>query len=165
MQGPLGNEGQGVETIFRAPARHRCALAVPRLPRHAEGPPVRDVHAGALRRPTRRRADGEEYVEAMCHDIEDPTLDATTLATNPRARMRPVPRPPRVPADRMPHCEWVVDIDESRDQVEWPRGLRRRRPGPSTPGPIRDLEARGAASPRQARPSAMHVGARRRAAR
>lgn len=63
---------------------------------------------------------GEEYVEAMCHAIEDPTMDATALATDPRARMRPLHRPPRRPADRTPHCEWVVDIDESRDPIPWP---------------------------------------------
>ena len=40
----------------------------------------------------------------MCHDIEDPTFDATAIATNPRAQVRPVHRPPRVPADRHPHC-------------------------------------------------------------
>lgn len=63
---------------------------------------------------------GEDFVEAMCVDIEDPTMDATALATNPRARMRPLHRPPRMPADRQPHCEWLVDIDESRDPVLWP---------------------------------------------
>ena len=29
----------------------------------------------------------KEYVEAMCHAIEDPTMDATALATDLRARM------------------------------------------------------------------------------
>jgi hypothetical protein len=56
---------------------------------------------------------GEEFVVAMCHHIEDPTFDATGWATNPRLRMRPVHRPPRVPADRHPVCEWTVTIDES----------------------------------------------------
>ncbi|MAT91821.1 MAG: hypothetical protein CME59_04410 [Halioglobus sp.] len=54
---------------------------------------------------------GEDAVRVMCHDIEDPTFDATAVATNPRARMRPVHRPPRAPADRQPHCEWRVFID------------------------------------------------------
>jgi hypothetical protein len=54
---------------------------------------------------------GEEYVVTMCHDIEDPTFDATACATNPRARMRPVHRPPRMPADRQPHCAWTVTIE------------------------------------------------------
>ena len=58
---------------------------------------------------------GEEFVVAMCHHIEDPTFDATGWATNPRLRMRPVHRPPRLPADRRPHCEWSVTIDESTE--------------------------------------------------
>ncbi len=60
---------------------------------------------------------GEEYVRGMCHAIEDPTFDATAGATNPRAQVRPVHRPPRVPADQMPHCRWTVEIDESFDPV------------------------------------------------
>jgi hypothetical protein len=54
---------------------------------------------------------GDEFVVAMCHHIEDPTFDATGWATNPRLRMRPLHRPPRVPADRHPHCEWNVTIE------------------------------------------------------
>jgi hypothetical protein len=54
---------------------------------------------------------GSEYVFTMCHEIEDPTFDATAWATNARARMRPVHRPPREPADRHPHCAWTVTID------------------------------------------------------
>jgi hypothetical protein len=56
---------------------------------------------------------GEDYVRGMCHDIEDPTFDATAVATNPHAQIRPIHRPPRVPADRHPHCAWTVIIDES----------------------------------------------------
>lgn len=54
---------------------------------------------------------GESFVRAMCHDIEDGTFDATAMATNPRARIRPVHRPPRTPTDRHPHCRWSVDIE------------------------------------------------------
>jgi hypothetical protein len=54
---------------------------------------------------------GERQVFSMCHTIEDPTFDATATATNPRARIRPIHRPPRVPADRMPHCHWSIEID------------------------------------------------------
>jgi hypothetical protein len=61
---------------------------------------------------------GEDFVEAMCHDIEDPTFDATAVATNPRAQMRPIHRPPRIPADRQPHCAWTVTIDDSHPLVE-----------------------------------------------
>lgn len=56
---------------------------------------------------------GDEYVTAMCHDIEDPTFDATALATNPHAQVRPIHRPPRRPADRHPHCAWTVVIDDA----------------------------------------------------
>ena len=56
---------------------------------------------------------GPDYVTGMCHDIEDPTFDATAVATNPRAQVRPIHRPPRRPADRTPHCAWTVIIDES----------------------------------------------------
>jgi len=60
---------------------------------------------------------GPEYVRAMCHDIEDPTFDATAVATNPKAQIRPIHRPPRMPADRNPHCAWTVKIDESYPEV------------------------------------------------
>jgi hypothetical protein len=61
---------------------------------------------------------GDEYVFGMCHTIEDPTFDATAVATNPRAQMRPIHRPPRVPSDRHPHCAWTVIIDESYPEAE-----------------------------------------------
>ena len=60
---------------------------------------------------------GEDYVRGMCHDIEDPTFDATAVATNPKAQVRPIHRPPRVPADRHPHCAWTVIIDEAYPPV------------------------------------------------
>src|ERR1700744_64472 len=61
---------------------------------------------------------GDEYGSGMCHTIEDPTFDATAVATNPRAQMRPIHRPPRVPADRHPHCAWTVVIDNSYPEAE-----------------------------------------------
>jgi hypothetical protein len=61
---------------------------------------------------------GEPFVQAMCHDIEDPTFDATAVATNPRARMRPVHRPPRRPADRHPHCHWRVTIEHDAEALQ-----------------------------------------------
>jgi hypothetical protein len=60
---------------------------------------------------------GEEFVFGMCHDIEDPTFDATAGATNPYAKVRPIHRPPRIPADRAPHCHWRVDIDTDGEPV------------------------------------------------
>ncbi|MGN6721431.1 MAG: hypothetical protein ACTHJM_02330 [Marmoricola sp.] len=55
---------------------------------------------------------GEDMVFKMCHDIEDPTFDATAVATNPKAQVRPIHRPPRTPADRQPHCAWTVNIED-----------------------------------------------------
>jgi hypothetical protein len=61
---------------------------------------------------------GEDFVFGMCHTIEDPTFDATAVATNPKAQMRPVHRPPRTPAGRQPHCAWTVVIDESYPEAK-----------------------------------------------
>jgi hypothetical protein len=60
---------------------------------------------------------GEATVKLMCHDIEDPTFDATAVATNPRARMRPFHRPPRSPVDRSPVCHWSVEIDHDAEPL------------------------------------------------
>jgi hypothetical protein len=61
---------------------------------------------------------GEKQVRMMCHDIEDPTFDATAAATNPRMKMRPIHRPPRNPAGRVPHCRWKVFIDDEAAPYE-----------------------------------------------
>lgn len=68
---------------------------------------------------------GDDFVVAMCHEIEDPTFDATAWATNPRMRMRPIHRPPRTPADRHPHCAWTVTIDGSHEPTPEPGPLAR----------------------------------------
>ena len=64
---------------------------------------------------------GPDYVRSMCHDIEDPTFDATAVASNPRAQVRPIHRPPRSADDRAddrhPHCAWTVIIDDSHPEV------------------------------------------------
>jgi hypothetical protein len=61
---------------------------------------------------------GVEFVHGMCHAIEDPTFDATAGATNPLAQVRPLHRPPRIPADRAPHCHWRIDIVAGDTKVE-----------------------------------------------
>lgn len=61
---------------------------------------------------------GEDYVHGMCHAIEDPTFDATAVATNARAQVRPLNRPPRIPAGREPHCHWTITIDPDFPPVE-----------------------------------------------
>ena len=71
-------------------------------------------HCGAL---INVEPHGTERVVGMCHTIEDPTFDATAYATNPRARIRPIHRPPRVPADRKPHCHWTIVIDPANEPV------------------------------------------------
>jgi hypothetical protein len=119
MQRALGFEGSDVATIFKG-----MQLDVGAPPQfmdfryQLDGPDRGEFwldHCGAL---LDVEPMGEEFVVGMCHDIEDPTFDATAAATNPRARMRPVHRPPRTPADRHPHCRWIVDIDESREPVQ-----------------------------------------------
>jgi hypothetical protein len=60
---------------------------------------------------------GERMVTAMCHHIEDGTFDVTAQAVNPKARIRPVHRPPRFPAERVPHCRWEVVIDEDTETL------------------------------------------------
>ena len=65
---------------------------------------------------------GPDYVKGMCHDIEDPTFDATAIASNPKAQVRPIHRPPRstedMAADRSPHCAWTVIIDDSYPEAQ-----------------------------------------------
>lgn len=60
---------------------------------------------------------GHEMVKGMCHDIEDPTFDATAVATNPRARVRPIHRPPEVPAGG-PDCHWTITISADHEPVQ-----------------------------------------------
>jgi hypothetical protein len=60
---------------------------------------------------------GEARVVGMCHHIEDPTFDGTAVATNPHARIRPIHRPPRMPADREPHCHWTIAIEPDNEPI------------------------------------------------
>lgn len=68
---------------------------------------------------------GEKKVKLMCHDIEDPTFDATAAATHPCMKMRPIHRPPRVPQGRYPHCRWRVSLDEESTPYEHHPNLER----------------------------------------
>lgn len=119
MRRALGITGDGVETIFKgfqldigAPPQFMDFRFSVRDHDHGE---FHLAHCGAL-------ADvepmGEDYVVGMCHHIEDPTFDATAWATNPRARVRPLHRPPRVPADRNPVCAWTVTIDAEHEPID-----------------------------------------------
>jgi hypothetical protein len=114
MQRALGFEGSDVVTIFKglqldigAPPQFMDFRYTVHDPWHGE---FHLDHCGAL---MDVEPMGERYVRSMCHDIEDPTFDATAVATNPRAQVRPVHRPPRTPADRHPHCAWTVTIDDA----------------------------------------------------
>jgi len=79
-------------------------------------------HCGALL--DIEKTGNQKTVKLMCHDIEDPTFDATAAATNPRMVMRPIHRPPRVDgevgngANRWPHCRWAVYIAEESQPYE-----------------------------------------------
>lgn len=118
MQRALKYEGDDVPTIFKglqldigAPPQFMDFRYVVHDRWHGE---FHLDHCGAL---LDVEPMGDDYVRGMCHDIEDPTFDATAVATNPKARMRPIHRPPRAPADHHPHCAWTVSIDQSNADV------------------------------------------------
>jgi len=79
-------------------------------------------HCGALL--DIEKTGSQQTVKLMCHDIEDPTFDATAAATNPRMVMRPIHRPPRIDGEggngknRWPHCRWSVSIGEENQPYE-----------------------------------------------
>jgi hypothetical protein len=60
---------------------------------------------------------GDTMVTNMCHHIEDGTFDVTAQAVNPKAHIRHVHRPPRVPSDRVPHCRWEVVIEDDTETL------------------------------------------------
>lgn len=118
MQRMFGFEGSDVPTIFKGMqldvgAPHQFLDFTFRVhdPEHGE---FWLPYCGAL---MDVEPMGEEMVVGMCHTIEDPTFDATAVATNPRAQVRPIHRPPRQPADRVPHCHWRVTIEHGADPV------------------------------------------------
>ncbi len=119
MQKALNYEGDDVPTIFKglqldigAPPQFMYFRYTVHDRWHGE---FQLDHCGAL---LDVEPMGEQYVFGMCHTIEDPTFDATAIATNPRAQVRPIHRPPRTPADRHPHCAWTVIIDESYPEAQ-----------------------------------------------
>lgn len=121
MQKALQFEGDGVDTLFKG---MQIEIGAPpqfmdfrfTVTDHVHGEFQLD-HCGAL---MDVEPMGDEYVTAMCHDVEDPTFDATALATNPQAQVRPIHRPPRRPADRHPHCAWQVTIDPGNEPQPYP---------------------------------------------
>ncbi len=118
MRRLMAIEGDGVDAIMKAlqldvgfPHQYMDVAWKLRDERYGE---FRLLHCGALMDTERH---GEKRVIGMCHTIEDPTFDATAYATNPRARIRPIHRPPRKPADRVPHCHWTIEIDPANEPV------------------------------------------------
>jgi hypothetical protein len=127
MQRALGFEGDDVVTIFKglqldigAPPQFMDFRYSVEDPWHGR---FELAHCGAL---MDVEPMGPDYVRSMCHDIEDPTFDATAVATNPRAQVRPVHRPPRLEQDRAvgraPHCAWTVTISPSHPPVSFSEG-------------------------------------------
>jgi len=119
MQRALGYQGTDVVTIFKglqldigAPPQFMDFRYTVHDRWHGE---FHLDHCGAL---MDVEPMGPDHVRSMCHDIEDPTFDATAVATNPKAQVRPIHRPPRSPADRSPHCAWTVRIEDSHPEVE-----------------------------------------------
>ena len=119
MQRALDFEGHDVGTVFKnlqfdIGAPHQFMDFQFRLDRSDYGE-FWLPHCGAL-------ADvepfGEKQVRLMCHAIEDPTFDATAAATHPCMKMRPIHRPPRNPADRVPVCRWSVFIGDEAEPYE-----------------------------------------------
>ncbi|MFM7063078.1 MAG: hypothetical protein ACKO04_06265, partial [Actinomycetes bacterium] len=126
MQQAMGFVGDDVATVFKgmqldigAPPQFMDFRYTVHDADHGE---FQLAHCGAL---MDVEPMGEDFVTAMCHHIEDPTFDATALATHAGAQVRPVHRPPRVPADRHPHCHWTLTIDRSVPRRDDPDVTRR----------------------------------------
>lgn len=120
MQRAMNFEGDDVATVFKnlqldvgAPQQYMDFQFRLDSPTHGE---FWVCHCGAL--VDAERHGGEKRVRTMCHDVEDPTFDATAAAVNPRMAMRPVHRPPRINAadgngeGRYPVCRWKVFISD-----------------------------------------------------
>lgn len=118
MQRLLRFEGDDVETVFKnlqleigAPQQFMDFQFRLDSPRYGE---FWLAHCGALM--DLEPFGDTQMVKLMCHDIEDPTFDATAAATNPRMIVRPIHRPPRIDGPlgngvgRWPHCRWSVSI-------------------------------------------------------
>ena len=117
MQQALNFEGDTVETVFK---NLQLEVGSPQqfmdFQFRLDSPDYGEfwlTHCGALL-DLERNGNDTNLIKLMCHDIEDPTFDATAAATHPRIVMRPFHRPPRINAEngngegRFPHCRWKV---------------------------------------------------------
>ena len=71
-------------------------------------------HCGAL---INLEPHGTERVRRHVPHDRGPDVRRDRVRDEPRARIRPIHRPPRVPADRKPHCHWTIIIDPANDPV------------------------------------------------
>jgi hypothetical protein len=132
MQRAMGFEGDDVETVFK---NLQLEVGAPQqfldFQFRLDSPAYGEFwlpHCGALN--DAEKNGGAKGVKLMCHDIEDPTFDATAAATNPRMVMRPIHRPPRVDglleiggvvgngAGRFPVCRWMVMLGDENKVFE-----------------------------------------------
>jgi hypothetical protein len=119
LRAALGVEGDGVEAIFKV------LQLDPGFPHHyldVKYEVVDDRHGffeltscGAL---MDVEPWGERAITGMCHTIEDATFDVTAQAVNPKAHISHIHRPPRAPADRVPHCRWEITIDDANETLD-----------------------------------------------
>jgi len=108
------------------------------------------AHCGAYQDVHKIFRGAEPEIVRLCHAMEDPTFDATAMAVNPRARVRPEHRPPLAPTHEGPTCRWRVFLEPSaagelaplrvRDEVARSRAAKfRYAPLPADVGPgLRD---------------------------
>ena len=130
MQRFLDYEGDTVETVFKG---LQLEVGSPQqfmdFQFRLDSPEYGEFwlcHCGALL--DIEKTGNQQTVKLMCHDIEDPTFDATAAATNPRMVMRPIHRPPRTDDEvlgvvgngpaRYPHCRWAVFLAEEGQPFE-----------------------------------------------
>lgn len=127
MQKALGFEGDTVETVFK---NIQLEVGAPQqfmdFQFRLDSPDYGEfwlAHCGALM-DLEKNGNDTKLIKLMCHDIEDPTFDATAAATHPQIVMRPIHRPPRIDgeggsgAGRYPHCRWKVFKGEENTSYE-----------------------------------------------
>jgi len=66
----------------------------------------------------------EAELVRLCHHMEDPTFDATAMAVNPRARVRPEHRPPLARTHTGPTCRWRVYLEPGAEGGLAPLAVR-----------------------------------------
>jgi hypothetical protein len=143
----LGIEGDGVPAIFKG---FQLDVGAPHqyMDFHFE---VEDERRGFFWLPfcgayadvKAAAGDDPKPVIGMCHHMEDPTFDATVMAVNPRARCRPVHRPPLPPDHEGPVCRWEVRISDDAGEFEEREITRTIRTTRAARFPIPPLRARG----------------------